>query len=461
MHIRMITAEYGTLAKTGGLADMVAGLARWLHGRGHRVEVVVPDYGADHPPPLDRTGPPGWRVREHAVDGVRLRRVQCGTYFSAPAIYLGDARDASRFVCFGQAARALDGASDPMPDIVHIHDWHAAAALAATPGARTDAPPSLATIHNIGYQGTFDAADLPAWTDASTVDALRVPGEPDRVNFLASAIRRAGALNTVSPTHAREILTPEFGMGLDTLLGERPDGIHGILNGADYDRWNPAADSSIVQCYDIARLSLKHRNREAMRAELNLPARGDTPLVAMISRLAGHKGIDLAVDALPLLFGDHDFDCVVLGTGEQRFEQALRDLTEARPDRFRACLLHDESLAHRLLAAADMLLIPSRYEPCGLTQLYAMRYGTVPVVRATGGLADTVAHYDADTGAGTGVVFNDADVQGLTWSLRQALDWYRTPATWQQLVANAMAADFSWERQGPHYERLYTSLLKA
>lgn len=465
MRIRMITAEYGNVAKTGGLADMVSGLARWLHGRGHDVEVVLPDYGAGadsgkgHTP----TGAacPPWQAYDEVHDGIVLRRVRCAAYFSERTIYMGDARDAARFVMFGNAARTLTHTAGPTPDVIHVHDWHTAAATAITPAVNTPTARSVLTIHNIGYQGIFERDDLPAWTDPAVVDALCMPEDRETVNFLAAGIRQADALTTVSPTHAGEILTPTLGMGLDGLLGARSGDLHGILNGVDYEYWNPATDALIPARYDASDVTHKRTNRTALRDALGLPSAGDLPLVAMITRLAGQKGIDLVLGALPGLFAGREFDCVVLGTGEPRYEQALLALADAHPDRFRACVAHDETLAHRLLAAADILLVPSRYEPCGLIQLYAMRYGTVPVVRATGGLVDTVEHFDPRSGTGTGVVFRDADVTGLTWGLGQALDWYERAEVWPALVRNAMTADFSWKRQGPHYERLYATLTGA
>jgi len=440
---------------------MVSGLARWLQGRGHDVEVLLPDYGTGDggaPPDFSR---PQWDLNDEVHDGILLRRVRCGAYFSDPAIYLGDERDAARFLMFGYAARALTHTLRPAPDVIHLHDWHTTAATAIAPSATAHEPRSVLTIHNIGYQGIFEREALPAWSDPAVTDALTMPGRRDQVNFLAAGIRQADILTTVSPTHASEILTPALGMGLDGLLGTRSGDLHGILNGVDYEYWNPATDALIPARYDVSNIEHKRKNRTALRDALELPSVGDGPLVAMVTRLAGQKGIDLVLGALPDLFAERAFDCVVLGTGEARYEQALLALADAHPDRFHACVAHDESLAHRLLAAADILLVPSRYEPCGLTQLYAMRYGTIPVVRATGGLADTVEHFDPGTGAGTGVVFRDADVTGLSWGLRQALDWYGEPRAWQGLVRNAMAADFSWERQGPHYERLYATLTDA
>jgi starch synthase len=460
LRILMVTAEYAPFAKVGGLADMCAGLAAVLAEQGHEVMVVLPDYGnAAAASDMQHTeGGLRWSMREEAVPGVQVLRVIAPDYFGDGPVYLGDDRDALNFLALAHAALAHAHAVGFRPDVIHAHDWHAAAAVIA-PSPWTPAPPTLLSIHNIGYQGVFGRHVLADSPFADLADALADPttGEP-RLNFLAAAIAKSTAIGTVSPTHAAEIMRPEYGAGLDGLLRSRADQVHGILNGADYGLWSPERDTLIAAQYSRTDRRGKRRNREALLRKLELPLDETLPLICMITRLTEQKGLDLLLAALPELLAQRAFGLVVLGQGEAHYTRSLSALAVAHPERLQLCLAHDEQLAHQLLAGSDMLLMPSRYEPCGLTQLYAMRFGTIPVVRATGGLADSVQHFDRQRGDGNGVVFLDYDVQGLNWGLNQALDWFGEPALWQQLIDNAMAEDFSWRRQGPHYEALYRQL---
>ncbi len=454
LRILMITAEFAPFAKVGGLGDMTAGLAAYLAGQGHEVMVVLPDYG-------NTQGASPWAIREESVDGLQVCRVSAAAYFAEPEIYLGDDRDAARFVMLARAALAHADDADFVPDVIHVHDWHAAAAV-VLPKPWSAKPATLLTIHNIGYQGVFAPDALAATPFADDAPLLMDPTtEEARLNLLAAGIAGARAVTTVSPTHAREILTSEYGVGLDALLRDRAAVLHGILNGADYRLWSPERDALLIAPYSSAQPRDKHRSREALLSQLSLPLNDDSPLLCMVTRLTEHKGLDLVLDALPGLLAAHQFGLVVLGQGDARYAGALASLAAAHPQRMHLSLAHDERLAHRLLAGSDMLLMPSRYEPCGLTQLYAMRYGTVPIVRATGGLADSVRHFDAASGEGTGVVFRDYDVPGLQWGVGQALDWFADAAAWRRLMSNAMAEDFSWQRQGPHYERLYRQIARS
>ncbi|MCC5870373.1 MAG: glycogen synthase [Gammaproteobacteria bacterium] len=454
LRILMITAEFAPFAKVGGLGDMTAGLAGYLAGQGHEVMVVLPDYG-------NAQSAAPWSVRGESVEGLQVFRVAAAEHFADADIYLGDDRDAARFVLLAEAALAHAHATGFVPHVIHVHDWHAAAAV-VLPKPWPAKPATLLTIHNIGYQGIFAPDVLAATPFAGHAPLLADPttSEP-RLNLLAAGIAGARAVTTVSPTHAREILTPEYGVGLDALLRDRAAALHGILNGADYRLWSPERDALLSAPFSAAQPQGKRTNREALLAQIELPLADDCPLLCMVTRLTEHKGMDLLLAALPALLGAHEFALVVLGQGDAHYSEALASLAAAHPKRMHLSLAHDEGLAHRLLAGSDMLLMPSRYEPCGLTQLYAMRYGTVPIVRATGGLADSVRHFDAERGEGTGVVFRDYDVQGLQWGVGQALDWFADAGAWRRLMANAMAEDFSWQRQGPHYERLYRQIARS
>lgn len=477
MRILTICAEYAPLAKVGGLADVTAGLSAYLARRGHQVVVVLPHYGvmgerATESPVL---GPRVFQTSDHeAVYSVsRLRAgeggpaiflVDCREHFGG-AVYEQGAREARRFMLLSRAALELAQAIGFSPDVIHCHDWHAAPALIFLDEARRTVrlfrdSYTVLTIHNIGYQGVFDAEVLDG---AATTAARRLFPEDDialgQVNFLKAGIMHADALTTVSPTHAAEICSPEFGMGLDALLRQRRHRLAGILNGVDYSHWSPATDELIPVRYSALEPEGKRANRKALVSELGLDVDDGTPVVGMVTRLAWQKGIDLIIDALPGLLAGRPLACAFLGSGEPRYVNGLRELAREYPGRVRFVEDQDESLAHWIIAGSDLLLVPSRYEPCGLTQMYALRYGTVPVVRRTGGLADTVTHFDPETGTGTGSVFLDADVGGLTWGLRTALDWFDDPRLRQQLMRNGMAQDFSWEHQGREYEALFARLV--
>jgi starch synthase len=479
LRILMVTAEYAPFAKAGGLADMVAGLSRALAGRGHDVRILLPRYrtpgfpalplavtspplespvrlGGTHPPVTLFTGPavPGQPL-VYAVDAPGL--VPDG------GIYGGGDDEARRFALLAHAVLPLCAATGFAPDVIHCHDWHTALVplLLARPGGdalRASGSRSVLTLHNIGYQGIFAGAlagDLGLGASAALLPEVdRAAGT---INFLRAGIERADALTTVSPTHAREILTPEYGHGLDGLLRARGDRLTGILNGIDHEVWDPSRDALLPARFSAADLAGRAVCRQALLQAAGLVANG-VPLLGCVSRLATQKGLNLLLEALPPFLDAARVSAVVLGTGEPALESGLAALAARFPGRFAFLPRHDEALARLVYAGADAFTVPSLYEPCGLAQLYAMRYGSIPVVRATGGLRDTVAHFDPTTGTGTGSVFRDADPGGLAWGLGQALDWYADPAAWARVQANGMAADFSWARQELRYEAFYRSL---
>ena len=475
LRVLFAASEAHPIVKTGGLADVAEGLPAALSRRGLDVRVVLPAYR-------------GWRdtvgvVRELATVRVLERSfvvheardahrtlwlLDCPELFDRPGTpYENEHGQAwpDNGIRFGLFARAVArlateaAATGFAPDVVHANDWHTGLVM---PWLREHAPrpAGVFTIHNLAYQGVFPAAEaralqLPAsWWH---LDGVEYHGE---LSHLKAGIAYADAVTTVSPTHAHEIQRPEFGFGLDGLLRARSERVHGILNGIDEHTWNPATDPHLAARYDAGSIdSGKQVNRAALCRELGLADARGALLVGVIARFAHQKGADLlpaafaAVRGLPLQFA-------VLGRGEPAMQQALAAWAAAQPGQVALRIAHDEALAHRILAGADIFLMPSRYEPCGLTQMYSQRYGTVPVVRRTGGLVDTVTDATPEAlrdGSATGVQFADADAEGIAWGLRRALD-LRASEHWRALQQAGMRRHFSWDRAAGAYVDLYRSL---
>jgi starch synthase len=473
MKILMVCAEFAPWAKTGGLADAVAGLSGALAASGHDIRVLLPKYshlaGAVDAGSIDGVGGP-YRLGElepeqkggHAGQRRSTPRVLLLDLaeLTANGIYTGDVRDAGRFLRLAAGAAAFGAGDGWRPDIVHCHDWHSALTPAFQRRTGRNTTPSVLTLHNVGYQGVFPDVVLREHGFADLEAFLPADARSDgTVNFLRAGVRTADRVTTVSPTYAAEIRRREFGMGLEDALAARGADLVGILNGVDYGVWSPTSDPFLAERYDAGDLAPKRRIKNRLLERLGLAPAADAPLIGVVSRLAAQKGIDLVTAILPTLLGETRACFGFLASGEPDLAAELRRLAAVHRDRVSFVEGYDEALAHNLLAGSDLTLVPSRYEPCGLTQLYALRYGTIPVVRATGGLVDTVQHYDPATGRGTGSVFRDADPQGLLWGVRTALGWFADRAAWARLMANAMSADFSWQRQAPHYEELYRSLL--
>ena len=295
--------------------------------------------------------------------------------------------------------------------------------------------------------------------DASWLDARALA--EGYINLLGTGLAYADLITTVSPTYAREIQTPEYGMGLENVLRARSASIVGILNGVDYDDWDPRHDRFLPRHFGPDQLAVKAELKKQLLQRLNLNTAKGTALIGMVSRMVEQKGFDLLLEALPRLIAARDFNLVVLGSGEPRYEQFCARLQQLFPARVHFRAGYDNEFAHWIEAASDMFLMPSRYEPCGLNQMYSLRYGTVPIVRRTGGLADSVQHFDPKRGEGTGIVFNDYDVGAVVWAVGTALDFYQNASSWQKLVRNGMAQDFSWSRQVPLYVQAYERLLQS
>jgi starch synthase len=480
VRICFLSAEYSPYSKTGGLGDVSSALTRYLARRGHDLRVFVPLHatsdlrGAELRPVegcqglSTRVGPHEIRYDLHAArapgSALAVHLVDCPALFDRPHVYSDAPDEHVRYLMLTRVALDCCQRMAFAPEILHCNDWHTAFAplllrtAYAWDGNVFGATKSVFTIHNIGYQGAFGAdraGDLGPDVPAHVLHQEDLAA--GRINPMRHGVLYADAITTVSPTYAAEIRTPEGGHGLDADLRRRADSVTGILNGVD-DEWNPATDPYLPHPYDASDLSGKALNREAFLDLLRMPVQPSVPLVGIVSRLTRQKGIDLLLETLPEVLESGAIRLVALGSGEAHYERFLHTLQEWFPGRVVYYSGYSEELAHMIEASSDIFLMPSLYEPCGLNQMYSLRYGTVPVVRRTGGLADSVRHFDPATGQGTGVVFNDFDAQGLRWALSTALEWYGWPSVWRRLVLNGMREDFSWERQGAEYERLYFSM---
>ncbi len=481
LSVCVISSEAVPLSKTGGLADVSAALTKYLHAAGHDVRLFTPLYAS-----IDRAkypmraldglqnidldvGPHRYRVSfsETRLPGsdAPVYLVDCPVLFARPTLYTTDPDEHLRFLAFTRAAFACCQHLKWSPRILHCNDWHTAfAPLLLKASYDWDAlfhgTRSVLTIHNIGYQGTFNAASvgdlaLGARSYLLHQDDLRA----GRINPLRHGIMYADAVTTVSPTHAREICTDQYGMGLQDSLRARGKALIGILNGVDYDEWDPRHDRYLPKHFDASTLEVKSELKQELLRRLGLPVRPTIPLAGIVSRLASQKGIDLMFESLPQVLEWRDLAFIALGSGDARYETFLTELAQRFPGRVAYRKGYDDELAHWIEAASDMFLMPSLYEPSGLNQMYSLRYGTVPIVRNTGGLADSVENYDPMSGLGTGIVFNDFDSEALEWGINMALDLYAEPEQWLRMVRNGMARDFSWQHQGAEYVRLYESLL--
>lgn len=480
LRICFVASEIAPLAKTGGLADVTGALIRYLEGAGHDVRSFLPLYSSVDlaslaSAPVDflhdislEMGPHRYR---YSVVGARLPGSQatvylidCPALYARGRIYTTDPDEHLRFLALTRAAFECCQRMGWSPQILHCHDWHTAfGPLFAKTLYAWDrlfqATRSVLTLHNVGYQGVFSAA---AVDDLQLGSSRYLLHQDDLrsgfINPLKHGILYADAVTTVSPTYAKEIRTPEYGMGLEQALRARGDSVLGILNGVDYGEWDPRTDRYLPRHYDAGRLAVKAELKAALAARLGLACGPKTALAGVVMRLAAQKGVDLLIQALPRALASHDLACAVVGSGDEPYERALAELQQAFPRRLAFHRGYSEELAHWIEAASDLFLMPSLYEPCGLNQMYSLRYGTVPVVRATGGLADSVQLYDPASGTGTGVLFKEYSAEALERALGAALDLYADPAHWTRMARNGMAQDFSWTRQGAPYVELYERL---
>lgn len=476
MHIAFIASEASPFAKTGGLADVIGTLPLALERAGHEVSMVVPAHRAvlasDHPVEVASAAvsvsglPQTFSVhRATAGHNIPVYLVRADRYFDREFLY-GTAQsdypdNAERFVFFCRAA--LEVLRQHPADIVHAHDWQAALAsffLRAQPEryAELAHAKTVFTVHNLGFQGLFDAElwpllELdPGWFNPKHLEFY------GKINFLKSGLVLSDKITTVSPSYGREIMTPEQGFGLDGVLRERALDVVGILNGIDCDEWNPQRDAAIAAHYDVNNLAGKMRCKQDLQQAYGLPERDDTPLIGVVSRLTAQKGFDLVEAIWPKLM-NWPMQFVLLGTGETRFVEFFGRMAKLYPDKVAIRIGFDEKLAHRIEAGADIFLMPSLYEPCGLNQMFSLRYGTIPIVRAVGGLNDSVENYDEEKSSGTGFSFLPYQPEALFDAVERALHLFANKRAWTALMRRAMKIDHSWDRSAALYGALYQQLV--
>jgi len=474
--VLFVTSECVPFAKTGGLADVSGALPRALAARGIEVRIVMPLYAGCDWRGLERLDgtlvvPMGWGgraycgVRMGTLPGseVRVYFLEHHAFFDRPYLYgppgEGYGDNLARFTFLSRGALALTKALGWMPEVIHANDWQTALVPIYVNtvewGGPLAAAATLFTIHNLAYQGVFGGASLPVtglgW-EHYRAEELEHFGA---LNLMKGACAHATLLSTVSPTYAREIQTPTFGYGLDGVLAGRSHDLLGILNGIDVDEWDPQADPYLAAPFSAADLTGKAVCKAALQQEAGLPVRPAVPLFGLVGRLTSQKGVDVLAHALDRLL-DLDLQFILLGTGDRDAEHFFGTVAARRPDRFCAWFQFDNGRAHRVEAGSDFFLMPSRYEPCGLNQLYSLRYGTLPIVRATGGLADTVVTFDEATGGGTGFCFLDLSPNAIYDTVGWAVaTWYQRRGDIEQMRRRAMAQDFSWDHAAGEYEALY------
>ena len=480
LRVMMVASEVAPFSKTGGLADVAAALPRALGRAGHDVTVVTPRYRGiaagqwvqDVTATVAGLSFTAGLFEEALGPGVRVLFVDCPPLFDRDGLYNAGQVDFDdnplRFAFLTIAALEWAAASASPVDVVHAHDWQAGLTGAYLRQHFGRHPvlaevPLVFTIHNLAYQGIADKSWLPrlglGW-DLFTVDGLEFW---DRLSFLKAGVNFSDAVTTVSPTYALEIQRPEYGVGFDGVMRARADALVGILNGIDTDIWNPSADVHLPAPYTAKTLAAKQQSKRAVLEAFGLPvdeASLARPLAGIVSRLVDQKGFDLVAQvAEPLVDAGAAF--VVLGSGDGRYEHLWRVLAARRPSTVGVHIGFDERLAHLVEAGADLFLMPSRYEPCGLNQMYSLRYGTVPVVRATGGLVDSVAPWNPETKTGTGFLFADYSGDALLGAFHAALETFGRPAEWKKLQQNGMKADFSWDRSAKAYVTVYKRVIAA
>lgn len=479
MHkILFATSEAHPLIKTGGLADVASSLPRALLKRGHDVKILLPAYasvmlkakevGAKKIAELNISGQtiillqtrlPGSRVTVLLVDIPQFSEREGNPYCGPDGSDWSD--NHWRFFVFAKAAEAIalnQANLNWQPDIVHCNDWQTGL-IPALLAQHQQKPASVFTIHNLAYRGLFSYqvfSELGLPNDYWHHEKLEFYGQ---MSFIKGGLAFADAITTVSQSYANEIQTPEFGCGLDGVLRARAQDLSGVLNGIEMDEWNPGSDKLITHNYNRRTLNQKVKNKTALQEKLGLPVNESIPLLGFIGRLVEQKGIDLILNQCSQLL-TQDCQLVILGSGFASYEQALKNIAQQHPHKVSVTLGYNEAFAHQIEASADIFLMPSMFEPCGLNQMYSLRYGTLPVVNAVGGLRDTVVERPVDDlgTEGNGFVFHTPTAEELHLAIKRALACYQQPDVWKKMQHNAMSQDFSWEKSAEKYEGIYLSI---
>ncbi|MGB0579388.1 MAG: glycogen synthase GlgA [Limisphaerales bacterium] len=472
MNILLATAELHPFSKTGGLADMVAALGKSLAAEGHEVGIMTPlyhgirerfekieDLGYEVNVPMNGTMASGGIAVLKFKKNLTIYFVDQPAYYDRPALY-GENNEEypdnpERFIYFSKAVAHFARYYHWRPDVVHVHDWQAGLVPPMLRHADWDAPPCVMTIHNLAYPGhysrerSFDLTNLPE--SAFQMHGVEFNGG---LNFLKSGIVYSDAITTVSPRYAREICTEEYGCSLDGVLRDRVDRMTGILNGVDYEEWNTTKNIHLHHHYSVRSMRGKAMNKIELQHELGLPPNPDVPFFGTVTRLADQKGVDIIIGALEELL-HRDIQFVLLGSGDPAIQAAYLDLQARFPDKVCSRIGFDLALSHRIEAGCDFFLMPSRFEPCGLNQMYSLRFGTIPIVRRTGGLDDSVIDIREDADNANGIKFNEFSVGALSKAMKKALALFEHKDLFQQMRKNAMNADFSWDRTCREYNEVY------
>ena len=473
LRILMIASEAQPFSKTGGLADVATALPKALAELGHQVTVITPRYrGVTDGPVVARLSlaVAGHRFEARLMDapsdGARVLLLDCPELYDRNGIYYdarGDFDDnALRYAFLCAAAIEYAAAQETPFDVVHAHDWQGG--LAAAYARRLPNVARVFTIHNLAYQGVFDKSWVPRlgldWRDFTMASGFEFF---DRLSFMKAGINLSDAITTVSPTYAEEIQRPEYGYGFDGVIRARRDALTGILNGIDHDEWNPEKDPFLPAPFSANDLTGKVQAKRALLETFGFTVTDELlarPVIGMVSRMVDQKGLDLIAAAASHLVA-LDVTFVIVGTGEPRYQEMWQSLSRWRSDQVRVFVGFDERRAHLVEGGADIFLMPSRFEPCGLNQMYSLRYGTVPVVRAVGGLVDTVRPYNPKNGQGNGFMFADYHPAALMSALGDAISAYPNKKIWNRLQKNGMKADFSWGRSAAEYVKMYNRLNRA
>lgn len=479
LKILIMSAEMVPFAKTGGLADVTGALPKALARLGDDVRVVLPRYGRidperfsmaeevrTFPVPMDDLQEPVSILKTDTVPGVPVYFVNNEKYFNREGIY-GYPDDGERFILYCRAALEMLRQLNWKPDIIHCNDWHTGIVPNWLKTTYKNDPffadtASVFTIHNLQYQGLFGwrILEVAGIEEYGFLHHPQIGELADVVDLMARGLNFADVINTVSERYAQEILTPEFGEKLDPLLIDRRERLFGILNGVDYDEINPATDRYIAQNFDVDHLADREANKLALQRESNLPQDPSVPLVGMVSRLADQKGFDLLAGCFDAMMNCLNIQFVLLGTGDQHYHNVFSQFSQKYPDRVAIYLTFNAALAQKIYGGSDMFLMPSRFEPCGLGQLISLRYGSIPVVRHTGGLADTIQNFDPRTNQGNGFSFERYDQIDLYTALVRAVENYKHTDTWRILQERGMQADYSWSASARKYEDLYRKALE-